>query len=61
MRTTVNIADEILVKAQKLSNIKEKTKLINMALEAFIEKCAAIRLAKLEGTEKNLQSTPRRR
>jgi len=61
MRTTINIADKILARAQELSNIKEKTKLVNMALEALIEKCAAIRLAKLGGTEKKLQSAPRRR
>lgn len=61
MRTTINIADDILLRAQQLSQVKEKTKLVNMALEALIEKCASMRLAKLEGTERKLQTAPRRR
>ncbi len=61
MRTTININDQILKKAQQLCDIPEKTKLINHALEVLIEKYASMRLAALEGSEKALKSVPRRR
>jgi Arc/MetJ family transcription regulator len=61
MRTTLNIEDELLQKASKLTGVKEKTTLIKRALEALIALESSKRLAKLGGTEKNLQRIPRRR
>ena len=61
MRTTINIDDTILGKASELTGIKEKTALVRMGLEALIARESAKRLAKLGGTEKNLQPIPRRR
>lgn len=61
MRTTLNIEDELLDKAQKLTGIKEKTSLIRLGLEALIAKESGKRLAKLGGTEKKLKLIPRRR
>ena len=36
MRTTLNIDDELLGKASKLTGIKEKTSLVRRGLEALI-------------------------
>ncbi len=61
MRTTLNIEDELLDKAAKLTGIKEKTSLIRSGLLALISKESAKRLAQLGGTEKQLKRIPRRR
>lgn len=61
MRTTLNINDQILKKASALTGISEKTKLVQMGLEALIAKESANRLAALGGTEKGLKDIPRRR
>ncbi|MDX1736882.1 MAG: type II toxin-antitoxin system VapB family antitoxin [Alphaproteobacteria bacterium] len=61
MRTTLNIDDEILKKASRLTGIKEKTALVRLGLEALISRESSKRLAKLGGTEKDLHSIPRRK
>ncbi|MCC7201944.1 MAG: type II toxin-antitoxin system VapB family antitoxin [Nitrospirae bacterium] len=61
MRTTVNIEDELLNRASKLTGIKEKTSLIKLGLEALIARESGKRLAILGGTEKGLKMIPRRR
>jgi len=61
MRTTLNIEDELLNKAAKLTGIKEKTSLVRLGLEALIAMESSKRLAKLGGTEKKLETIPRRR
>ena len=61
MRTTLNIDDEILNKASYLTGGKEKTSLVRLGLEALIARESSKRLAKLGGTEKDLQPIPRRR
>ena len=61
MRTTLNIEDILLDKAAKLTGIKEKTSLVRLGLEALIAKESSKRLAKLGGTERNLDMIPRRR
>ncbi|HHN65693.1 MAG TPA: type II toxin-antitoxin system VapB family antitoxin [Nitrospirae bacterium] len=61
MRTTLNIEDELLEKATKLTGVKEKTALIRRALEALIALESSKRLAKLGGTKKKLKPIPRRR
>lgn len=61
MRTTLNIDDEILNKASKLTGIKEKTALVHLGLESLIARENSKRLAKLGGTEKDLRTIPRRR
>ena len=61
MRTTINIDDQILEKAFLLTGIKEKTSLVRLGLEALIARESSKRLAKLGGTEKELQSIARRR
>ena len=61
MRTTLNIDDDTLNKASKLTGIKEKTTLVQRGLEALIAIESSKRLAKLGGTEKDLKPIPRRR
>jgi Arc/MetJ family transcription regulator len=61
MRTTLNIEDELLNKAARLTGIEEKTSLVRLGLEALIARESGKRLAKLGGTEKKLKRIPRRR
>lgn len=61
MRTTLNIEDELLNKAAKLTGIREKTSLVRLGLEALIARESGRRLAKLGGSEKKLEMIPRRR
>ena len=61
MRTTLNLEDELLEKATKLTGIKEKTSLVRLGLQALIASESGKRLAKLGGTEKKLGRVPRRR
>ena len=61
MRTTLNIEDDLIDKAIKLTGIKEKTALVKLGLEALIARESARRLAKLGGTQKQLQEIPRRK
>ena len=61
MRTTLNIEDNLIEKATIITGIKEKTTLVKLGLEALIAKESARRLAKLGGTQKQLQEIPRRK
>ena len=61
MRTTLNIDDQLLAKAQRITGIAEKEKLVREGLQALIQRESARRLAKLGGSEPQLKSIPRRR
>lgn len=61
MRTTLNIKDDLIKKASRLTGIREKTNLVRLGLEALIALESGKRLAKLGGTEKGLRDIPRRR
>ncbi len=61
MKTTLNIDDNLLEEASRLTGVKEKTALVRLGLETLISKESANRLAKLGGTEKNLKPVTRRR
>ena len=61
MRTTLNIEDELLAEAQRVSGVKERTALVREGLKALIERESARRLAKLGGTEPRLRPVARRR
>lgn len=60
MRATVVLDDELLEKAQALTNVLEKSSLIKEALKALIERESAKRLACLGGSEPQLLAPPRR-
>jgi Arc/MetJ family transcription regulator len=61
MRTTLNVDDELLEKAARLTGISEKTALVRLGLEALIARESARRLARLAGTEKGIVAPRRRR
>ena len=61
MRTTINLDDELLAKAARISGLTERTLLIHEGLQALIERESARRLARLSGTQKSLKVPPRRR
>jgi Arc/MetJ family transcription regulator len=61
MRTTLNIDDNLLKEASRLTGLTEKTALVRRGLEALIALESANRLARLGGTEKNPKEAPRRR
>jgi Arc/MetJ family transcription regulator len=61
MRTTINIDDNLVEKAAKITGVSEKTALVRLGLEALIAVESARRLARLGGTQRNLRGIPRRR
>ena len=61
MRTTINLDDELVTEAQRITGVKERTALIHEGLKALIERESARRLARLGGSEPRLQPIPRRR
>ena len=60
VRTTLNIDDELIQQARNLSGVQEKTALVREGLRALIERESARRLARLGGSEPELESIPRR-
>ena len=61
MRTTINIEEELIHKAAKLTGIHKETYLVRLGLEALIARESSKRLAKQGGTERKLRMIPRRR
>jgi Arc/MetJ family transcription regulator len=61
MRTTLNLDDDLVDTARRLTGIEEKTALVHTALKALIERESARRLAALGGTMPRLRPIPRRR
>ena len=61
MRTTLNIDENLLKEAARLSGLAEKTALVRAGLEALIARESARRLAALGGSEPAMRSIRRRR
>jgi Arc/MetJ family transcription regulator len=61
MRTTVNLDEELIEEARRITGTKERTALIHEGLRALIERESARRLARLGGSEPGLRPVPRRR
>ena len=61
MRTTLNIDDQLLNEAQRITGMTEKAALVREGLRALIERESARRLAQLGGSEPQLTTVPRRR
>jgi Arc/MetJ family transcription regulator len=61
MRTTINIDEDLLDKAARLSGIEERTALIHEGLRALIARESARRLARLGGSDRHVTAVPRRR
>ena len=60
MRTTLNIDDQLLVKARQITGVTGKSELIHEGLKALIERESAKRLARLGGSQTNFQPIPQR-
>ena len=60
MRMTVNIDPRLLEEAQRMTGLKSRTALVQEGLRALIERENARRLARLGGSEPQLESVPRR-
>ena len=61
MRTTLALDDDLLARAIELTGIEEKTALVREALNALVERESARRLARLGGSQPDLNAAPRRR
>ena len=61
MRTTVTLDDQLLDRATQLTGLRERGVLLREALTALIERESARRLARLGGTEPQIEAASRRR
>jgi Arc/MetJ family transcription regulator len=61
MRTTINLDDVLLERAQALTGVRERSTLLREALTALIQRESARRLAQLGGSQPDLSPIPRRR
>jgi Arc/MetJ family transcription regulator len=61
MRTTVNLDTDLLAEASRLTGMTERTALLHAGLRALIERESARRLARLGGSQPDLEDVPRRR
>ncbi len=61
MRTTLNLDDQLLAEAQRITGVSEKAALVREGLRALIERESARRLAKLGATEPQMKPVPRRK
>lgn len=61
LRTTVTLDVQLLEEARRLAGIRERTALIREGLKALIERESARRLARLGGSEPEMDAPPRRR
>ena len=60
MRTTLNIDDQLLAEAQRITGMTEKAALVREGLRALIQRESARRLARLGGSEPQLEPVSRR-
>ncbi len=61
MRTTLNIDDDLLNEALRVTGMTEKTAIVREGLRALIERESARRLSRLGGSEPQLAVPDRRR
>jgi Arc/MetJ family transcription regulator len=61
MLTTIDLDEELLARAQRVTGVNERTALIHAGLEALIAREGARRLARLGGSDAKLRPVPRRR
>ena len=61
MRTTLILDRELVSRAQALSGIDEKTRVVHEGLRALIARESAKRLAALGGSDRRAAAPPRRR
>ncbi len=58
MRTTMSIDDELISSAIEYSGVKERSAVVRMALEEFVQKRAELRMAKAKGSIPDFGKVP---
>ena len=61
MRTTIALDDDLVARAQAFTGLTERSALVREAQKALIERESARRLARLGGSEPELEAAPRQR
>ncbi len=61
MRTTINLDEQLIEQARRMTGTEERTALIHEGLRALIARESARRLARLGGSEPRLTAPRRRR
>jgi len=61
MRTTINLDEQLIEEAQRMTGTQERTALIHDGLRALIARESARRLAKLGGSDRSAKAPRRRR
>jgi Arc/MetJ family transcription regulator len=61
MRTTINLDEELIAQARRMTGIQEKTALIHEGLRVLIAKESSRRLARLGGSDSRAKAPRRRR
>lgn len=61
MRTTVNLDEQLIERAQRVTGLQERTALIHEGLRALIARESARRLARLGGTDPRAKVPAKRR
>lgn len=61
MRTTINLDEDLVTEALRITGMNERTALIHAGLRALIARESARRLARLGTSEPRLRVPPRRR
>ena len=61
MRTTINLDEQLIEEAQRITGATERTALIHEGLRALIARESARRLARLGGSDPRASAPPRRR
>ena len=58
MRTTINIDDDLISSAIEYSGVKERSAVVRMALEEFVQRRAELRMAKAKGSIPDFGKVP---
>lgn len=61
MRATLTLDNDLLAEAHALTGVRGRSELVREALKALIERESGRRLARLGGSQPNLDTAPRRR
>ena len=61
MRTTINLDEQLIAEAQRMTGIKERTALIHEGLRVLIARESSRRLARLGGSDPRAKAPRRRR
>jgi len=61
VRTTITVDDELMASAAEYSGVVEKSAIVRIALQAYVAREAARRLARLGGSQPDFEPGPRKR